>query len=143
MNYNILYDIGEYSSSLDKYMNYLLAILKDEDLRFAIINWLQPKMNMEWNFHKQPVKSYDRPKGLRTPFIFFYRKTLDNIRKNFPDLSITEIGKKIGKEWKSLKDSEKDFYKELANDDKIRYRRELKDYEPPRYTKTGKLKRYY
>ena len=57
MNYNILYNIGEYISSFDKYMEYLSAILEDKNLRFAIDNWIRPKIDLRWNV-KDCSKSY-------------------------------------------------------------------------------------
>ena len=46
MNFNILYNIGEYISSCDVYVDYLFAIFNDENLIFAIDNWIIPKYNI-------------------------------------------------------------------------------------------------
>lgn len=50
------------------------------------------------------------------------------IRVEFPDMHHLDVTKKIGEEWTVLSDEQKKPYLDAANEDKIRYQNEMKEY---------------
>ncbi len=47
-----------------------------------------------------------------------------------PNLKITEVAKLLGAQWGTLTDKQKVRFEKMAEQDKIRYQREMEDYEP-------------
>ena len=45
-----------------------------------------------------------------------------------PDFGITEVAKALGERWKTISDEEKNVYQQQADEDKIRYEREMTAY---------------
>lgn len=52
----------------------------------------------------------------------------EELRKEFPDMHHLDVTKKIGEEWMALSDEQKKPYLDAALDDKIRYKKEMKEY---------------
>ena len=93
------------------------------------------------------VKDPNAPKGARGPWILFSSKNKDKYQKKFPDASYQEIVKKMSLDWKALSDSKKAKYQEAAKKDKLRYEREMEEYnkkhivvEEPKPKKISKSK---
>jgi len=63
--------------------------------------------------------------------MFFANEKRDELRKQYPDKKITEIGKELGKLWKELTDDEKKPYADKAAEDKKRYTTAMESYTPP------------
>lgn len=64
------------------------------------------------------------PKRAKTAYIFY---TIDNrtkVQSENPDMKTTEIMSELGKQWKSLDDSKKSKYVEMAKNDSDRYKQE-------------------
>lgn len=53
----------------------------------------------------------------------------EQIKRENPNISVTEIAKKGGEMWRELKD--KSIWEEKAAKDKERYQNEMKNYKPP------------
>ena len=52
----------------------------------------------------------EKPKRKPNAYMNFVKKTRPKIVKDFPDLSFTEIGSKLGEMWRELTDDEKKKY---------------------------------
>ena len=80
----------------------------------------------------------EKPKKAKTAYIYFCTAERENIRNKFPELSATEITKKLGELWKSIRDDEEKIhiFKDLENKDKERYNNEMTD-----KVKTKKVKK--
>lgn len=76
------------------------------------------------------AKDEDAPKRAVTSFMLYSNEVRPKVRKDFPELKITEVAKKISEMWNALSDDEKKPYTEKANKDKERYEREKKAYKP-------------
>ena len=61
--------------------------------------------------------------------MIFVKDRRGKISKANPDLPVLQIMKEVGKEWKSLSDQERVKYQRQADQDKIRYKDELKQFE--------------
>lgn len=46
-----------------------------------------------------------------------------------PDMHVLEIMKQVGHKWQNLNEFERREYQDKADSDKVRYRKELKDFE--------------
>jgi structure-specific recognition protein 1 len=75
-------------------------------------------------------KDPNAPKRGLSAYMFFMQKMRSEIQEENPDAAFGEIGKIVGQKWKELSNKEKAPYEEMAEKDKARYQREMKDYEP-------------
>lgn len=74
----------------------------------------------------------EKPKGPKRPTsaYFFYSSARRGVMKQTaPNLSMTEVAKLIGAEWKELTDQDKSVYTEMATKDKERYEKQKKELE--------------
>lgn len=61
--------------------------------------------------------------------MLWLNETREQIKRENPNISVTEIAKKGGEMWRELKD--KSIWEEKAAKDKERYQAEMKNYKPP------------
>merc|ERR1712018_842946 len=60
-----------------------------------------------------------------TPFFLFGNEVRPKINAQYPDKKITEVMKIIGRQYKMLPEAEKDLYKAMAMDLKVKYNQEM------------------
>lgn len=60
--------------------------------------------------------------------MIWFNETRDQIRKENPNMKITDISKKAGEMWREMKD--KSVWEEKAVKDRERYTNEMKNYKP-------------
>lgn len=77
----------------------------------------------------KPMKDPERPKKPKSSYMFFCESRRDKIKEKFPNTSMGEMSKKLGKEWQSLSEDDKETFVSLANKDKERYEEELEAYK--------------
>lgn len=65
---------------------------------------------------------------MRTAFIYFTKAKREEVRASNPEAKNGEIMSLLSKQWKELGKEAKAPYKEQANADKERYRKEMADY---------------
>tara|TARA_B100002052_G_scaffold198167_1_gene180825 strand:+ start:1105 stop:2379 length:1275 start_codon:yes stop_codon:yes gene_type:complete len=69
------------------------------------------------------------PKRARSKYMLYFENTYDTVRKSLPmTAQYADVIKKMAKNWKALDNKEKLCYKKLAEEDKARYIKELKEY---------------
>lgn len=61
--------------------------------------------------------------------MIFVKDRRSKISQANPDMPVLNIMKEVGKEWQSIKPDDKKRYQALADQDKIRYKKELKEFE--------------
>jgi len=76
-------------------------------------------------------KDPNKPKRSMSSFMFFANAKRSEVKQSYPDLKITEVGKKLGEMWKMLSSDEKKIYEEQASRDSERYQREKANYISP------------
>lgn len=84
MNYNIIYDIGEYIPFSCKYINYLMGVFDGDDLRFAINNWLLPNIVSKYIC----ICTYDIEDGIiikYTKFFIDYDSAYEYMKKKYTE----------------------------------------------------------
>lgn len=67
------------------------------------------------------------PKRATTAFMLWLNETRETIKKDNPGISVTEIAKKGGELWSTLKDKSK--WEEKSGKDKERYTKEMEEYK--------------
>jgi len=78
---------------------------------------------------KKQKKDKNAPKRPRSAYILFCSDKRDEVKKKYPDESITDIAKRLGKLWGKTSDSDKKKFEKEAEKDKERYEKEMKKYE--------------
>eukprot|EP00553_Chaetoceros_curvisetus_P007116 CAMPEP_0204612176 /NCGR_PEP_ID=MMETSP0717-20131115/276_1 /ASSEMBLY_ACC=CAM_ASM_000666 /TAXON_ID=230516 /ORGANISM="Chaetoceros curvisetus" /LENGTH=404 /DNA_ID=CAMNT_0051624149 /DNA_START=83 /DNA_END=1297 /DNA_ORIENTATION=- len=77
---------------------------------------------------KKKNKDPNAPKRARGSFVLFTNDIRPKIMKEFPATKFTELGTIMGKQWRALDPKEKQKYEEMANQDKIRFKKEMMEY---------------
>eukprot|EP01102_Stenamoeba_stenopodia_P007862 TRINITY_DN2220_c0_g3_i1.p1 TRINITY_DN2220_c0_g3~~TRINITY_DN2220_c0_g3_i1.p1 ORF type:complete len:204 (-),score=68.57 TRINITY_DN2220_c0_g3_i1:579-1190(-) len=70
-----------------------------------------------------------KPKRAATPFILFCGETRPLITAKHPEKNFSEIGKELGALWHNASEDVKKRYRDQANMDKLRYQKDLKEYQ--------------
>jgi high mobility group protein B3 len=106
--------------------------LEEDQVKTVITNWETKKREISRLLDKTPKKKADpnAPKKPKTSYILFSIESRPKIKAQFPDLSTTDILKKLGEAWNKISDKEKKHYEELAAQDKERFESEIKSYVP-------------
>lgn len=77
---------------------------------------------------KKEKKPKDYPKAPLTAFLLFSQDQRDKLRKENPTWALSEVAKTLGKLWKDIEKPEGERYAQLAEADKKRHEREMKEY---------------
>jgi len=107
--------------------NNLPQTQKNKFVTRAAVN--KEKYDKEFAVYKTEKDKHAAPKRPRTSYIYFslYQRPL--ILKDDPKIDVTEVAKIIGKIWKTLTDTQKQQYKDMAAKDKTRYEKEKAEWE--------------
>ena len=89
---------------------------------------------------KKHKKDPDAPKRPRTAFLLFSVDKREAVKSSNPQLQFGDIAKEVSTLWKSCRESEKQKYNNLANEDKQRYEREMEEYRAGEREKEDKRK---
>lgn len=121
---NISKGIIEY---IDLYKKDLSKEMEEKDLRKYIRKLV--KKNLKKFIDKENI---DKPKRCKSAFIFYCEDVREQIKKEIPNIKVTDIIVEQSKRWKELKEKNPkkvDQYLKKALKDKIRYENEKKEYE--------------
>lgn len=87
---------------------------------------------------EKKVKDPNAPKKSKSAYIFFCSDARKEIKESDPDMSATDVTREVSNRWNALKEStdEDDIetvnrYKEMAEEDKLRYKEEKANYVAP------------
>lgn len=75
------------------------------------------------------------PKGVGAPkqplsgYVHFLNERRESVRGENPDITFSDLSKKLAAEWSGLSDPDKNKYNDLAKRDKDRYDKEFADYQ--------------
>lgn len=78
---------------------------------------------------QKKIKDKNAPKRALSAFFCYLKSRRNDLKKEQPSLSNTEIISKMSAEWKSLTTKEKDPFTRASEKDKERYHREKKAYD--------------
>ncbi|KAK3580815.1 hypothetical protein CHS0354_025160 [Potamilus streckersoni] len=71
----------------------------------------------------------DKPKRPATAYFLWFMESRENIKKENPELSITELSKKAGAMWKELNEETKGEYEKKAEEAKKEYQLAMEEYK--------------
>ncbi|XP_056588408.1 LOW QUALITY PROTEIN: high mobility group protein B2b [Triplophysa dalaica] len=76
----------------------------------------------------------NKPKGKTSAYAFFVQTCREEHKRKSPEVPVnfSEFSKKCSERWKAITASDKSRFEDMAKVDKVRYDREMKDYEPPK-----------
>eukprot|EP00562_Extubocellulus_spinifer_P034238 CAMPEP_0178692774 /NCGR_PEP_ID=MMETSP0699-20121125/7367_1 /TAXON_ID=265572 /ORGANISM="Extubocellulus spinifer, Strain CCMP396" /LENGTH=789 /DNA_ID=CAMNT_0020338159 /DNA_START=569 /DNA_END=2938 /DNA_ORIENTATION=- len=77
------------------------------------------------------------PKHVPGPYIFFTNDMRPQIMKESPDIKFAELGKLMGERWRALGSEGRKRYEDMAARDKIRYEREVSEWNAKSATATS------
>jgi len=70
------------------------------------------------------------PKAAANAYMLFQKDQREKIKKDHPNIkAVTEIAKLVGKSWREMSDEDKAPYVQQASQDKLRYQKEMEDYQ--------------
>lgn len=80
-------------------------------------------------------KDPNKPKGLTRSFMFFSIEIGPHIRKENPEMSITDVAKAVGSRWKELDEEKRKKYEGMMENDKKRYEQEMELYNQGKFVR--------
>jgi hypothetical protein len=69
------------------------------------------------------------PKKPCSSYIYFSKKERIDIKEKNPEMSFGDIAKLISTRWKQISEKDKKKYIKIAEDDKIRYKKQIEEYK--------------
>ena len=127
-NYKKLYesfDKSIYSISIDLIKNICNDLNKSDKIEIFIEKYLL-KPNTK---SIKKMKDKNAPKRNKSAYMFFQEDIRPKLKAKFPDDSLGQLSKRLGKLWGDLKDKDKKKYNKLAEKDKLRYEKDLNTYK--------------
>jgi len=74
------------------------------------------------------IKDANAPKRNKSSYMFFQEEVRPKLKAKFPQDTLGQLSKRLGKIWGDLKDKDKKKYDKLAEKDKQRYEKDLETY---------------
>ncbi|XXG64352.1 hypothetical protein AAC387_Pa05g2330 [Persea americana] len=80
---------------------------------------------------RKPKKKKDpnAPKRAMSGFMFFSQTERENLKRNTPGLSFTDVGRALGERWKKMTAEEKEPFESMARADQKRYKEAMAGYK--------------
>jgi len=76
-------------------------------------------------------KDPNKPKGVKSAYIFFVEKERANNNENGGELSFADLSKLCGAKWADMGDEDKASFVKLSEKDRKRHQKEMENYVPP------------
>lgn len=89
---------------------------------------------------KKKKKDPNAPKGSKSAYIFFNTDIRPKLKEEHPDFNFGQLGKLIGQRYKDLTADEKAKFEKMAENDKVRYAREMEIYRKKQKSKMAAKK---
>ena len=127
-NYKKLYenfDKSIYSISIDLIKN----ICNDLDETDKIDMFIEKYLLKSNSKSIKKVKDKNAPKKNKSSYMFFQEDVRPKLKAKFPNDSLGQLSKRLGKLWGDLKEKDKKKYEKLAEKDKLRYEKDLSNYK--------------
>jgi len=119
------FDKTIYLTSLDLIKNICNDLNKSDKIEmFADKYLLKPNTKST-----KKIKDKNAPKRNKSSYMFFQEEVRPKLKAKFPQDTLGQLSKRLGKLWGDLKDKDKKKYNRLAEKDKERYGNDLKMYK--------------
>jgi len=123
-------------NNLTKYLQtFLTSHLDENDVGTVMEAWADEKsavlklVGASGSTRKK--KDPAAPKKGRSNYIWFCGDVRAKLKEDNPEMSVTDLSKKMGTMWQELPAKKKKKYDKMASDDKERYKQEMENYTPP------------
>ena len=77
-------------------------------------------------------KDPEQPKRARGSFVFFTFDMRPKVMEEYPGIKFVDMGVILGERWRALPVDDKQKYEEMAQDDKMRFNKEMEEYSATR-----------
>ena len=127
-NYKKLYesfDKSIYSISLDLIKNICNDLNETDKIDIFVEKYLL-KNNI---IYIKKIKDVNAPKRNKSSYMFFQEEVRPKLKAKFPQDTLGQLSKRLGKLWGDLRTKDKKKYDRLAEKDKLRYEKELNIYK--------------
>ena len=127
-NYKKLYenfDKSIYSISLDLIKNICNDLNETDKIEMFVEKYLLKSNNKSI----KKIKDKNAPKRNKSAYMFFQEDVRPKLKAKFPNDSLGQLSKRLGKLWGDLKEKDKKKYEKLAEKDKLRYEKDLSNYK--------------
>lgn len=111
--------------------NHLSKKLEKKSLKEFLESLAESKDEIHELFTSKSRKSKKDPNAPKKPkssYILFCSEKRNEIKKDNPELSATQITSRLGALWKECSEEDKKRYESLANEDKERYKTDMENY---------------
>jgi len=91
------------------------------------------KTLLEKDGKKKEKKDKNAPKGAKSAYILFCADERPKVKEEEPGMDSKKIASELGKRWKELKDDDEEKvkkYQKMAEEDKVRFQKEMENYVP-------------
>lgn len=78
-------------------------------------------------------KDKSHPKKPKSGYMLYCEENRENVKSSLDNATFSDVIKKMAKDWNSLDEAGKSKYSVLADEDKVRYARQLEDYKSEIY----------
>ena len=102
------------------------------------------KTLLEKNEKKKEKKDKNAPKGAKSAYILFCADERPKVKEEEPGMDAKKIAAELGKRWKELKEDDEEKVKEyqkMAEEDKVRFQKEMENYVPDEIVEKEKTKK--
>jgi high mobility group protein B2 len=113
----------------------ILDSWKDQEEEFKTL--------LEKDGKKKEKKDKNAPKGAKSAYILFCADERPKVKEEEPGMDAKKIASELGKRWKELKDDDEEKVKEyqkMAEEDKVRFQKEMENYVPGEVEETKEKK---
>jgi len=122
----------------------LSKMLQEGNDGYACLNKKEANYRLNTEWRKEWTKKYgkkstvrrkkvkrdkDQPKHPKNGYMFYIQDVRKRRREEYPELSMTDLTKKIAEEWRDLASKRKSKYQDMAAEDRERYHKEMKGYK--------------
>ncbi|TMW62421.1 hypothetical protein Poli38472_005039 [Pythium oligandrum] len=77
----------------------------------------------------QRRKDPNEPRQPDTAYTFYWKKVRPEVMAQFPDMTPAMVSKEVGRRWKALLEPERQVWKDLAAQDRVRYEQEMSSFK--------------
>jgi DNA segregation ATPase FtsK/SpoIIIE-like protein len=133
---------GKNSKLIENILNEWNSEENQEKMKKSVNDLLNKKVKKEKNKEEKKTANGDKPypKKNKSAYICFCVSEREEMHKKYPDMDNKSITKRLAEKWNEIKDDEEkiQLFKDMANEDKDRYNKEMSENNLENKSKKGK-----
>ena len=100
----------------------LIEVDQIDKIDSMVEKFLGPKQKLK------KISDPNKPKRVKSAYLFFCEDKRELVKKNNPDIKVSDIMKELSKLWKNISPQELKKYEKLKEKDTERYQDEMEEY---------------